>query len=75
LFANCDKVGEVYGRSKDTVARYLRVHQLIPKLKERLDFATIPFTPAVTVSFLKKAEQKEPDRCMEQNGFSRHAKS
>ena len=64
------KVGEAYGLSKDTVARYLRVHQLIPKLKERLDFATIPFIPAVTVSFLKKAEQKELDRCIEQNGFS-----
>ena len=64
-----EKVGDSYGLSKDSVARYLRVHQLAPELKTRVDFDEIPFIPAVTLSYLKVTEQKQLDKCMEQNGF------
>ena len=63
------KVGDLYGLSKDTVARYLRVHQLIPELKERLDSGALSFVPAVTASFLKETEQKELDKCIQATGF------
>ncbi|MCL2775326.1 MAG: ParB N-terminal domain-containing protein [Oscillospiraceae bacterium] len=64
------KVGQEYGLSKDTVARYLRINQLITKLKIRLDNGDIAFLPAVILSFLKEAEQELIDDCMERNGLS-----
>ena len=64
------KVGQEYGLSKDTVARYLRLQQLIPALKTRLDNDEIAFIPAVTLSFLKGPEQELVDECMERNGLS-----
>jgi ParB family chromosome partitioning protein len=58
-----EKVGETYSLSKDTVARYLRINQLIPALKSRLDNGDFAFIPAVTLSFLKEAEQTLLDKC------------
>jgi len=52
------KVGQEYGLSKDTVARYLRIQKLIPALKTRLDDDGIAFIAAVTLSYLKEAEQE-----------------
>jgi ParB family chromosome partitioning protein len=65
-----EKVGEKYSLSKDTVARYLRIQQLIQALKTRLDDGSIAFIPAVTLSFLKEEEQVLVDDCMECNGLS-----
>ena len=64
-----DAVAAKYGLNRNSVARYLRVHQLAPELKMRLDSDEIPFIPAVTLSYLKVTEQKQLDKCMEQNGF------
>ncbi len=64
-----EKVGNEYSLSKDTVARYLRIHQLTSTLKIRLDNGEIPFIPAVTLSFLKEKEQALLDKCIELNGF------
>jgi ParB family chromosome partitioning protein len=64
-----EKVGVAYSLSKDTVARYLRIHQLIPALKSRLDSGGIKFIPAVTLSFLNEAEQTLVDDCMKLNKF------
>jgi ParB family chromosome partitioning protein len=65
-----DVVAKEYGLSKDTVARYLRVNQLISALKNFLDYGSVAFIPAVTMSFLKEAEQKAVADCMERHNFS-----
>jgi ParB family chromosome partitioning protein len=64
------KVGQEYGLSKDTVARYLRVNQLITVLKLSLDTGSIAFIAAVTLSYLKEDEQILVADCMERNGLS-----
>ena len=51
------KIAEMYSLSKNTVSRYLRIHQLYDSLKEMLDIGYIAFIPAVTVSFLSDSEQ------------------
>ena len=51
------RIAEMYSLSKNTVSRYLRIHQLYTPLKEMLDIGYIPFIPAVTVSFLSDSEQ------------------
>jgi ParB family chromosome partitioning protein len=61
------KVGQEYGLSKDTVARYLRVHQLIVSIKILLDDGNIAFLSAVTLSYLKTEEQTLLVDCMENN--------
>ena len=53
-----DKVGEKYNLGKTTVARYLRISKLIPKLQELLDIGDIGMRVAEAVSFLKKHEQE-----------------
>jgi len=52
------ELGEQYGLSKDTIARYLRVNGLIDELKERLDDGVIALRVAVTLSYLRENEQK-----------------
>ena len=64
------KVGQEYGLSKDTVARYLRINQLIQSIKTRLDNGNIGFIPAVTVSYLSEDEQIMLNDCVERNGLS-----
>jgi ParB family chromosome partitioning protein len=51
------KLGELYGLSKDTIARYLRVNRLIDGLKHRLDNDEIALRVAVTLSYLRESEQ------------------
>jgi ParB family chromosome partitioning protein len=65
-----EKVGKEYNLSSKTVARYLRIHQLIMPLKSRLDDGGIAFIPAVTLSFLKEAEQMLVADCVERDGLS-----
>ena len=64
------KVGQEYGLSKDTIARYLRIHQLIIELKIMLDNGNIAFMSAVMLSYLKIEEQTQIFECMERNGLS-----
>jgi ParB family chromosome partitioning protein len=63
-------VAKEYSLSKDTVARYLRINQLIPALKSRLDNGDFAFIPAVTLSFLKEAEQSLLENCLGENTFA-----
>ena len=63
-------VAKEYSLSKDTVARYLRIDQLIPTLKARLDSGEFAFIPAVTLSFLKEPEQQLLDNCIGLNSFA-----
>jgi len=65
-----EKIGETYCLTKNTVARYLRIHKLIIKLKTMLDADNIAFIPAVTLSYLKESEQELVVDYMIHNGFS-----
>lgn len=69
-FRTYERIGENYNLSRDTVARYLRINQLIPTLKSRLDCGSLAFIPAVTLSFLKDGEQESVDDCMNQHKFT-----
>ena len=64
------KVGQDYGLSKDTVARYLRVNRLTSTMKDLLDSGTIAFVSAVSISYLKVPEQEILVDCMERNNLS-----
>ncbi|MCX7924037.1 MAG: ParB N-terminal domain-containing protein [Clostridia bacterium] len=64
-----EKVGEKYNLSKNTVARYLRLNELIPELLERVDNEEIAFIPAVALSFIKKSEQQDIERIISDNNF------
>lgn len=64
-----EKVGQIYALSKDTVARYIRINELIPQLLARLDHEEIAFIPAVVLSFIKKSDQQEIERIIANNNF------
>lgn len=64
-----EKVGQQYALSKDTVARYLRLHELIPTILQRVDNEEIAFIPAVTLSFLKRPEQEDLDNVLCQKKY------
>jgi len=64
------KVAEMYSLSPKTISRYLRIQQLIPSLKSRLDNDEIAFVAVVTLSFLKETKQELVDDCMENNDLS-----
>jgi ParB family chromosome partitioning protein len=65
-----EKIGESYGLSRNTIARYLRIQHLIQKLKSRLDRGELAFISAVALSFLKEYEQMLVDDCMERNNLT-----
>lgn len=65
-----EKVGRQYALSKDTVARYLRLHELIPAILQRVDNNEIAFIPAVTLSFLKKSEQEDLENALCQKKYN-----
>ena len=52
-----EKIGEDSGMSKDTVKRYIRLTNLIPKLLELVDDKKISFTHAVELSYLDAKQQ------------------
>ena len=53
-----DRLGLQYGLGKTTIARYLRINRLIPRLKELLDRNEIGMRAAESLSFLKNDEQE-----------------
>ncbi len=54
-----EKVGEEAGMSKDSVRRYIRLTYLLPEILEMVDQKQIAFNPAVELSYLTEAEQKD----------------
>ena len=52
-------IGESENISKDTVKRYIRLTNLLPKLLEHVDEGRIAFTPAVELSYLNDIEQQD----------------
>jgi len=50
-------VGEQYGLSKETMYRYIKINKLNEKLKLMLDENDLPIRTAVSLSYLRPAEQ------------------
>ncbi|MCR4441250.1 MAG: ParB/RepB/Spo0J family partition protein [Peptococcaceae bacterium] len=63
------KTGIKYSLSRPTVARYLRLNELIPELLARVDKEEIAFIPAVALSYLRENEQRDVEAIMAENGF------
>ena len=53
------KVAEDAGESKTQVQRFIRLIELLPEIREKVDTKEIAFSPAVELSYLKPAEQKQ----------------
>ena len=68
LSSNRDTLGEEYGLSGRTVARIMRVNNLIPELKEKVDMNELALTAAVDLSFLPEETQRELLRVSNENG-------
>lgn len=64
-----DKLGSEYKLDGRSIARYLRVYELIPELKNRLDDAEIILEMAVQLSYLKKTEQQDVEKVLAENEF------
>lgn len=64
-----EKISKNYGLSRTNIVRYLRINQLIEGLKKRLDDEELPFTVAVTLSFLKEKEQELLEKNIALNHF------
>lgn len=64
-----EALAKEYGLAPFRVAQYLRVFQLTPQLKERLDSNEFAVTAAVALSFLQESEQERLDHCLVLNRF------
>ena len=54
-----DILAEQTGQSKNQISRYIRLTNLIPELLDLVDQKKISFNPAVELSYLTPAEQKD----------------
>ena len=54
-----EKIGEEVGMSKDNVKRYIRLTNLVPELLAMVDEKKIAFNPAVELSYLDEAQQRD----------------
>ena len=66
---NLDKVGEEYGLSKNSIARLLRVHELINGLKIRTDNGEIALCSAVDISYLTQEQQSWIEGVLAENDY------
>lgn len=62
-----EQIAEDAGTSKDTIKRYIRLTNLIPKILQYVDEGRISFTPAVELSYLNEQEQYDLLEQMELN--------
>ncbi len=58
LSKNRDSLGQEYGLSGSSVARLLRVNQLVPEIKEMLDVGEMQLMAAVQLSYLPEMGQQ-----------------
>ena len=65
-----EKIDTLYGLSRNSVARFLRIYQLDKELKVLLDSDKIPFVAAIDLSFLTTSEQTQVAMCMNVNHFT-----
>ena len=54
-----EKIGEEVGMSKDNVKRYICLTNLVPELLDMVDEKKIAFNPAVELSYLDEAQQRD----------------
>ena len=54
-----EKIGEEVGMSKDNVKRYIRLTNLVPELLDMVDEKKSAFNPAVELSYLDEAQQRD----------------
>jgi len=52
-------IGEQTGESGRQVQRFIRLNELLPEIREKVDSKEIAFNPAVELSYLKPDEQKQ----------------
>lgn len=64
---NVAKLGQSYGLSKDSVARYLRVNKLIKELQKRVDSEEISIRAAVEVSYMTSENQHDLAQILSEN--------
>ena len=70
LSKNRDSLGQEYGLSGSSVARLLRVNQLIPEIKEMLDLGKMQLMAAVQLSYLPEQAQKLALEASEKSGVA-----
>ena len=58
-FRSDDAVAKDQGISGDTVRRYIRLTNLVPELLDMVDEKKIAFNPAVELSYLDEAQQRD----------------
>ena len=68
LSKNRDNIGQEYGLSGSSVARLLRVNQLIPEFKEKLDKNELQLMAAVQLSFMPEQAQRLALNASEKSG-------
>lgn len=65
-----DKIGQEYGLSRDKVAKYIRIANLVDPLMERLDTGEIAFLAAYDLSFVEDtAKQQQVADLMESDNY------
>ena len=64
-FRSDDAVAKDQGISGDTVRRYIRLTNLVPELLDMVDEKKISFNPAVELSYLDEAQQRDFLEAME----------
>ena len=67
-----DIVGQEAGESRNQVRRFIRLTNLIPELLDLVDEKKISFNPAVELSYLDEAQQRDFLQAMEQFQQSGH---
>ena len=55
---SADKIGEKYGLSRESVARYIRINKLINDFKDRIDNNEIAIRAGVSLSYLPESQQE-----------------
>lgn len=70
LSKNRDSIGQEYGLSGSSVARLLRVNQLIPEIKEMLDRGNMQLMAAVQLSYLPEQAQRMALQASEKSGIA-----
>ena len=63
-----EKTCEEFGASQGTIARYLRIHTLLPELQEKIDEGKIPLRAGVELSWTAPEEQEEINRELDGKG-------
>ena len=62
-----EELGELVGKSKDQIRRYIRLTELVPEILQMVDERQIAFRPAVEISYLTEEQQYTLLEAMEYN--------